>query len=355
MNNARLDLLDVYRGFSVIAVILFHYTARLPAQYLGYVGQPFSLSFGYLGVQLFFVISGFCIYLTVESSRDAVHFLAKRFSRIYPAFCSCLLLTFIVVNFSELPGRDSNVYELIGNLFLLNDFGVRWVDGAYWSLLVEVKYYLIFSILFFYAKEKSFSYLTVVSIFLVLLKFYLKSTNNNFAVAVVERLFIASHLPWFILGAGFFLYYRNGIKYRHCILLGLLVISIDTFVSDSLVAVEKLCAAGFITILMYLACRFPLITIPDWARFLGVISFPLYLLHQYIGFVIIRSINEFIRNDWLVISIAGISVCILSWLIHVSIEFRYRRKVERLYIFCWVSVVSFFKNGLVLVKNRILQ
>ena len=95
----RIEGLDVLRLFAALSVVLFHYSFRgAAADDLTRVSLPALVpvtKYGYLGVDLFFVISGFVIAWSAEG-RHWLQFAVARFARIYPAFIFCMTATFLV-------------------------------------------------------------------------------------------------------------------------------------------------------------------------------------------------------------------------------------------------------------------
>src|SRR5690606_6778553 len=88
--TARLGELDALRGLAALAVVAFHYTTSY-AQQVGHL-QPLGFGFtpGNYGVHLFFLISGYVIFMTLEHTRDGMDFVVSRFSRLYPAYWFCI-------------------------------------------------------------------------------------------------------------------------------------------------------------------------------------------------------------------------------------------------------------------------
>ena len=110
--------------------------------------------FGYLGVNFFFMLSGFVIMASAHN-RSAIKFGLLRALRLYPAFLSCLLITLVVLYLcgNELP----SLVAIVLNGLILNDyFGVPNIDGVYWTLQAELKFYgcvfllILFSVLTHY-------------------------------------------------------------------------------------------------------------------------------------------------------------------------------------------------------------
>jgi peptidoglycan/LPS O-acetylase OafA/YrhL len=110
--NQRYSELDAIRGVAVIMVVVYHYSVRY-----GYPIEPvFSFGLGKYGVELFFIVSGFVIFLTLDKTTHALDFIVSRFSRLYPAYWIGVTLTFSVVYIYSLDGREVNFQSALINL-----------------------------------------------------------------------------------------------------------------------------------------------------------------------------------------------------------------------------------------------
>jgi len=108
----RIQSLDVLRAVAAGSVALFHY---------GW------FSFGYLGVELFFLLSGFVLTLPSRHS-TAREFVFARCTRLYPAYWACLLMTCIAL---WCAGTNLGAWQLVANASMLTAFvGERYVDGV---------------------------------------------------------------------------------------------------------------------------------------------------------------------------------------------------------------------------------
>ncbi len=145
--NQRIGIVNALRAFAALAVAWGHFVAG-QGKYLGMSGK-----YGYLGVDIFFVISGFIIPWSLHRSRYALRdypkFLLKRNVRLYPPYLASIAITILVTNFVLVPtfhiphmtvtGRD-----LLLHLGYLNDlFHVPWINVAYWTLAIEFQWYLL--------------------------------------------------------------------------------------------------------------------------------------------------------------------------------------------------------------------
>ncbi len=170
MNKVRRTDIDSLRGISVISVVIYHFNDLIFPN-------------GYLGVDLFFVISGFVITKSVLNKIEKkkfsfIDFYIKRIRRILPAFLSVLLITLIASSFILLSADLKRYTEsLIASLSFISNF-YFWLTGGYfstndqlkpllhlWSLSVEEQFYLFFPILIFF----SFKFLKKLKIFIFII------------------------------------------------------------------------------------------------------------------------------------------------------------------------------------------
>ncbi len=140
----RIHELDLLRFIAAFAVVVHHYHEHLfgfSERMLG-VADPFS-RFGYLGVELFFMISGFVILMSAQG-RSPRDFAVSRFVRLYPTFWLAVALTALAM---MAAGAAPPVGTVLANLTMLHTyFGVEHLDGTYWSLVVEMRFYVLVAI-----------------------------------------------------------------------------------------------------------------------------------------------------------------------------------------------------------------
>jgi peptidoglycan/LPS O-acetylase OafA/YrhL len=141
----RLPGLDLLRMAAVLAVIGFHYLFRGPVS--GWVHEARFpelegiAAYGYAGVDLFFVISGYVIAWSSEG-RDPIGFARARFLRLWPAFVVCMTVTAIVLALAHNPTFPVGLGQWAANLVFLPQIARQgFVDGAYWSIICEITFY----------------------------------------------------------------------------------------------------------------------------------------------------------------------------------------------------------------------
>ena len=150
MNNKRFEILDALRGIAVLSVMLFHYLTVFDNEF-GYNDKPiWNFKYGFWGVELFFIISGFVIYYSIEKSNNIKTFIINRFIRLYPTYFICLVITFSLISYFNLSTyRNTTIPESIVNLTMIQGlFGIKSVDTSYWSLQIELAFYFFISIIF---------------------------------------------------------------------------------------------------------------------------------------------------------------------------------------------------------------
>ena len=154
-DKSREGAIDVLRGVSIAAVLFYHFE----------LADPVS-RFGVYGVALFFMISGYCMLPSVRGSASLGDFLAKRYARLLPALWICAVITTAVERGFPLarPDRIHGYMDMVKTMVFLPAVNLptllprlwggpvnhyAFVDGAYWSLLVEFKFYWLIGLAFF--------------------------------------------------------------------------------------------------------------------------------------------------------------------------------------------------------------
>lgn len=131
------------RFVAALAVVVYHYAPRAIAIGMAVPSPVVSVSsFGYLGVELFFVISG-CVITLSASGRTAKAFLVNRAVRLYPTFWAALVFT-VVMQIALVQGSHFPSTQFLANLTMLPGYlGEEPIDDVYWTLSVEWKFYAL--------------------------------------------------------------------------------------------------------------------------------------------------------------------------------------------------------------------
>jgi peptidoglycan/LPS O-acetylase OafA/YrhL len=136
----RVAELDLLRFLAAMAVAVYH-VCKWPA---GAESLKAVTELGFLGVQVFFVISGFVILMTAEH-RTPIEFAKSRISRLYPTFWICVLITSLAL---ALHNESPSLATVAANLTMLPPlFHQPFVDLVYWTLVVELRFYALVLVL----------------------------------------------------------------------------------------------------------------------------------------------------------------------------------------------------------------
>ncbi len=140
----RLAGLDLLRLLAALAVVLFHFGYAGNAR--GTMQTSFPLiagpaQYGFLGVDLFFLISGFVIAASAHG-RTWREFALSRVIRLYPAYVACMTATALVLLMLAQGSPAVSAKLWLANLTMVAPaFGQPFMDGAYWSIVIEIIFY----------------------------------------------------------------------------------------------------------------------------------------------------------------------------------------------------------------------
>ena len=322
--SGRLLELDALRGLAAVAVVLFHYTTRYDQLFGHSATLQGDVGWGHYGVDLFFMLSGFVILMTLERTADTWRFAWGRFTRLYPAYWAAAALTFVVVACCGLPGQELSIREALVNLTMIQSLlGSPHIDGAYWSLQAELIFYA--NMLFIY-RWGAFRKPLVTVVGWVGLATLVHCTRELAAprwalvTEVLDELATVASLEFIPLFAIGILFYtsRGSVRMPRqtlatwigCLLAVGLVHGTKTMVVDA--ALSGILLGAVQGRLRFLATRLLV--------YLGAISYTLYLSHQNIGYVIIRYLESSGVGPPVAILLSLLSALLLADLLHRLVE-----------------------------------
>jgi peptidoglycan/LPS O-acetylase OafA/YrhL len=337
--RSRVEVLDLLRILAVFSVLLFHYGFRGAAAD-GYTNVTLAglvpfIKYGYLGVQLFFVISGFVIAYSAEG-RTAVSFAIARTARIYPGFVFCMTLTFIVTLAIGAPRLEATLAQWFANLLIVSPaLKQPFMDGAYWSIVTEITFY---GWIFVLILARLFHGNTAV---IVIAWLAISVIDQTFVhSAVLQRLFLTDQSGFFCAGLVLYEMFRGR---RHLTWL-LLALSTVTAVNqglagadwmrnhyhiemdDLVIALACIASVGAVAVAMNMR-RVPLP--PEIVLAIGGLTYPLYLLHQHVGFMLINRFEHAAPPLLLIVSVAT-AITITSYVTWRFVEKPAQRQLKRL-------------------------
>jgi peptidoglycan/LPS O-acetylase OafA/YrhL len=312
---SRVGELDALRGLAALGVVVFHYTTFYQQEQGHLQALGFGFPAGNYGVHLFFLISGFVIFMTLERTRTAMDFVASRFSRLFPAYWVAIAITAAVVYAIGLPGQPIGGDDLFANFTMLQEIlGFDHLDGSYWTLQVELFFYAQMLLWFALGQLRHVRWIILLWLAMAVAYALIEKNHLHFSYTLREAL-ILRHIPFFAIGILFYkLYTRSGDARVDLALILLALAAIGVSYAPVYLVAGVACCAIFG---MFLA---------GWLRwlragpfvFLGGISYSLYLLHQAIGFAVIHRLEAAGLPSLAAVALAiGISLILATTLTRV--------------------------------------
>lgn len=294
---ARIDYLDGLRGVAIVSVLLYHAYAR-------WAPDQSSLSrlfgWGWLGVELFFIISGFVIFLTLDRCVSFGQFMGKRWLRLFPAMLIASVAIFLTAPLIDRPFGPPSLMQLIPGLTFIDDKwltpfgGPKSLEGSFWSLYVEMKFYVFVGLAYFTLGRSRaiFGLLGAFALYWACPPLHLEGPRFLLSMLGVP------YWAWFACGALFYEGTRSG-NQRH------FLAALATGAVASALPVPGVGSAhgmlfwpllGFPFVLLFGAA----LTSPSIQRvlasrilvFVGFVSYPLYLIHEQLLIGMSRQLGQ---------------------------------------------------------------
>ncbi|MFI5842567.1 acyltransferase family protein [Catenuloplanes sp. NPDC051500] len=332
--TTRLLALDGLRLLCALAVAGYHLglawsidNVRATAAFMPAEARA-VLIYGFLGVEVFFMISGFVICMS-GWGQNLRGFVASRAGRLFPAFWACVLITAAVMTVFPLTSGVPLAHDLTGadiavNLTMLaGPLNVPYVDTVYWTLWYELRFYTVFGVLVLAG---------VTRLRVLVLGFgWLAASLVVPPDVPLAELVMPQFAPYFVAGMTIYLIRRYGPGVALWILLG------AAYLVSLVRVAERVGAAnpGFpvpvwpgllIITLAFAALLAIALGATDrwswrWLAVAGAVSYPFYLLHPRIGFTMIRNAWERTGLPMPVLVVIAIAVLlVVAWLVHRLVE-----------------------------------
>ncbi|SOE18807.1 peptidoglycan/LPS O-acetylase OafA/YrhL [Hoeflea halophila] len=340
-NGSRNGLLDLLRFSTALMLAFYHFLYRgaLDGGYLDHAfgSAGIAVSLGYLGVNLFFMISGFVIIWSA-SGRDWYGFSVGRLARLYPAHLVAMTITFLVMLWWAQPPYQTGISQWLANLTMLAPlFGTDFMDGAYWSIVIEIIFYGWVAIgLFSGFIPRHTDAAVAIWMLLVMIN------NTMLGSRPVELLFLTEYGSYFAFGAMTWRISSQGTSNLRLLVAALallmtfhaaevqrldVIFRLGEASSAPLVALAN---AGIIGLFLLAAGLGRHIKAGPWVLALGGISYPFYLIHQNAGYILINVTAPAI-GKWNAVALALVLTIATSWWIYARIEPVGRAIIRRLF------------------------
>lgn len=306
----RIAYLDGLRGLAILLVFLFHgYYRWHDLMPFGSDYADFPLfKFGYLGVHLFFLISGFVILMTLERCHGPMNFIFRRWARLFPAMLVCSVFVIVTAPvFTERPRGEPELLNVIpGLLFVepyilekLTGYNFRSLEGVFWSLYVEVKFYVFSAVAYFLVGSKRYVVSLLICMVSWLLLEHLSQSSSNALIGLTHALASSASFEffgWFSSGAAFYLFVRT--QERHWLYYGVFAALLSSAVESNR-NLESFLAAMLIVAVFttsVLSVNFQKLLSNRLLLFFGFISYPLYLIHENMAVSMIIQVDRYFPN-----------------------------------------------------------
>ena len=268
-HSSRISVVEGLRGLAAISVAVFHFSGSLSSELAKLIG-----AYAWLGVDVFFVISGFVIPLSLYGRgyelRQFPSFILRRLVRLEPPYLFTIAMVIVLYHIAMMvPGFQGanwsySLSQIASHLFYVVPFtDHKWLQPVYWSLAYEFAFYLAVGALFPFLITLRIEWTVLVGAVI-------------FVAVCLAKGVLDFRILQFIVGV---LLMRFVVEERDRTSAGLwLAISIGlVFVTGGLIFGIKVAFTAFAILL----CRG--FDFGRWAYFLGGISYSLYLTHVPIG------------------------------------------------------------------------
>jgi peptidoglycan/LPS O-acetylase OafA/YrhL len=305
----RESFLDVLRFLAAAAVMLFHFGFRgyvaHGLQDLSYPELVGVAKYGYLGVELFFMISGYVIPWSIQH-RSVADFAVSRAIRLYPTYWLCAAL---LVAIPPLLGDwrfHISARDVAMNLTMVAPwFGSPYIDAVFWTLATELQFYVLVAFV-----VGLFGFHRLPSALLVWLVVGAGTSALAKASGTNPVYLGGTYYMYFCFGAGCYFLHHVERSTRIYALIGLslplmlahgihkagMVEEIYKHpMSFALVCVLILAGAAAVFFSRYLSERMKHTAA---VSFVGGLTYPLYLLHENIGYSLLNTLFS-AQTRWL--------------------------------------------------------
>lgn len=330
--SGRFKALDGLRGVAVLAVVVYHFGAPFNTYYPSDAVAPYTFTLGELGVQLFFIISGFVILMSAAHGKTAKSFVISRFTRLYPAYWFAVIFSATLITWVGIEARQISLIQVLINFTMFQRFVlVENVDQVYWTLAVEMQFYLLMLVCILVSKGRLRNdYLMRLgllwsSIGFALMALYPGDSSTGIAKMVVWAV-LAQHAAFFCFGMAMYVYFNTRTFSWYVPFFATVAVA-NTYLAHGL--------AHGLGVLVILVLFFVVVQLRDIRvldrgplQFLGRISYSLYLLHTVMGLCIIH-LTQNILGVWGSRAFAFIAVVAMAYISYQLLERRLSTGLKR--------------------------
>ncbi|WP_404474874.1 acyltransferase family protein [Microbacterium aerolatum] len=330
--TVRFQLLDVCRFVAAFAVLVFHWlykgTETGMMDTVSYSPLAGVAAYGYLGVYFFFMISGFVI-ANSALDRPASVFAVGRLVRLYPSFWVAVILTSITVLLIGGSIFTVTIPQFLANLTMIPSlFDQPLVDRSYWTLFCEILFYgMVFVFLLVGLGKRLEVFYPAWALLMLVLTLVVPSIAALPLLGTLYAYFAAGAIIRTIHRRGWHWWQAVGLAASFYVAITSTLAEVNLinetatgpYVQSVPVTAAVVCFF-FAVMLIQIIPKVAAWKIPK-SYLLGALTYPLYLLHAHIGYMIFnRFAND--ENKWIVYPIALVFILGLSYALYKLVEQR---------------------------------
>ncbi|MGV9879471.1 acyltransferase family protein [Streptomyces sp. NPDC003006] len=342
----RLRALDGLRLVAALMVAAYHYGGRDGEISKAWGSSPRLqfptahewFAYGCLGVQIFFVISGFVICMS-GWGRPLRSFFASRASRLLPSYWAAVLLVTAVFALPVVAYDAVSPSDALVNLTMLQQpLGVDRVLGVCWTLWAELRFYALFALCVVLPGATRARVVLFCAVWTLA-----AAVATTADVPLLDLVLMPEYAPFFIGGIGVYLVHRDrgdltawgivGVSWllgQHYAVAGLWhAPNPDFFSYRSSLVIIAVVTAGFAAVLLIALGHLDRVNW-RWLTVAGALTYPFYLVHEHLGWVAVQALHRGLglpSYATFALTIAGMLA--LAWLLNRYVEERLTPLIRR--------------------------
>jgi peptidoglycan/LPS O-acetylase OafA/YrhL len=315
--------------------------------------------YGYLGVELFFMISGFVIFHSAKN-RSPAQFAVSRATRLYPSYWFAVIFTSIFAMYWGGELMSVTHSQILTNFTLLQNYlGFDHVDGVYWTLVYEIKFYALVFLLLIIGLQK---HLTILFIL------WPVAMLGAFISGIDHLPYLGGYFTYFSAGALFaILQYNKSLKVILSIMISFVLCLLYSINNASLKSASMgvnfseyivgLIIIGFFTFFVYQNTeKAQLLKLP-FSKMLGALTYPVYLIHAHFGYMFISKYGT--EENKILIYLVTISIVLsVSYFMHKVIEGHFSKIWNKLFmstVYRLIFKIQKIANELLISYNKLAK
>jgi peptidoglycan/LPS O-acetylase OafA/YrhL len=367
-NTERINILDGFRTLAILPVMLYHYFSRWTSAKNNVSLYPYDTKYdyfglGYLGVEFFFIISGFVIFFTLERTNNISGFLKKRLFRLLPSMLIASVIiyfVFIYLDKSKIFENSHQIKNFIPSITLISpdiynhiinnkNLQLAYLNGSFWSLWPEVQFYLLVSIIYFLNKEKFIrNYFSITTCFIFLNWILYNISHGNSLHVNLSSTLLSIYQNWFLDGFNLFsyiIYFNIGVlfyqiykkrqaeiklTYHEKILLVITLLLEGYFSYQKSIMIPYILMLTLFFIFIYKPEKLSLLEHKIFKN-VGAASYFTYLIHENIGILFINLFGAlFAPVEFVLPVLLILTIFFLSHFYYTIIENRISKWLKKL-------------------------